>query len=201
MEQERWIELISERVGNKVGANDEQKIQFALALELSIPQMITYSELAKPDRQKIIDLDHKLDRLLEILANIEKEIEKSEYLENISKWAFAYRRYPEMDIKDIYYFFDAMSGFLEDQRKSFKTGHNNSLSIIICKHICGLYHRLLNKEPGCYEQNRLNVSNDVMDCTPYERVCYAVNDRYSLNLTWSSMRTAAKIYKSEIQGR
>lgn len=67
----------------------------------------------------------------------------------------------------------------------------------VCISICWAYERNVGKSPGCYNEDRISYSQDLMSGTPYERVCWIVAKAYNLDISWSSQKKAIKDYRGK----
>lgn len=190
---ENWIGLISARLGSKLKVTERQVGVFAMALEKVIPQMIGIGHLKNPNRDLVRQAKQKADELMRVLDDIKELSSKSPYLTDIIDFSLAARLHP-IDFHDIYWFADALQGFLNDKADGFKAGRDSSNDLLICQSICQIYHQSLGLKPACYDQDRIKESGDIEDGTPYERVCLAVSERYAIKLSWSSMKKATKTY-------
>lgn len=192
---ELWPEVISYRLGDRLKATEEEKRKFAFCLELAIPNALEVAEVFNPDFEYVKKIHKKADKLMSLLEDIRDAEEKSIYIEDIISHSLSCRS-TDMDFLDVFYFADAFKGFLEDRLKDLKRGSNIEIQLMVCQYICGLYEKILGKKPSCYGENRFNQSQKIDDCTPYERVCFEVERRYELGITWSTMKKASKTYKA-----
>lgn len=190
-----WPEVIAYRLGEGIKADAIQKMNFAHKLEIMIPKLITRTNLKYPDREYLRFMKDKADTLVETMESIRIAYKENEYIKDIIAFSLLFKS-DRMDFFDVYGFADTFRGFLEDDLKKIKPGKNSSSDLYICKFICRAFESELGVAPTCRDRDYTKDSGDIMDATPYERVCMEINRRYNAQLSWSSMRKAKRDYKS-----
>lgn len=187
--QEIWVCLGS--------SSDETVILKAkdIADNLDLSMHVVKSKIAfnMPAYKEAVRINKLSKKLLLAIDLLCKNKKSSAFLDASTDKA-TFKNPKKTTFEDVVAYIRDLHAITQEATEGFPRGIDNRHEKEICEVICRIYEKHLNQKPTVYDADRIKDSQSPDDGTVYERICYAVEKRFGLSLSYNAKRQAAKSY-------
>lgn len=172
----------------------ELQEKFVSILFKNLPLAFDVKNYLLPDNDSLLNISRLISRFqkdVEQLANCKERFESYKTLESLVALERKSQNKSNITVEDILDYalslHNHINGFIAHSSKPNK---DNRLALMLCIFVAQIYQGVFKLKPASKTGNYVQQTGDIMDGSPYERICFLLAEFLEVEILWNTTRTA-----------